>query len=73
MTALKSLMGRTGVVCDITHLWPYPTIESQCPDIKTLFLASLLKRAFFCLKTSKYKYFYYTEDQFCIFYHIIIK
>ena len=26
MTALKSLSGRTGVVCDITHLWPYPTL-----------------------------------------------
>ena len=47
MTALKSLMGRKGFVCDITHLWPFPTIESQCLDIKTLFLASLLTRAFF--------------------------
>ena len=28
MTALKSPMERTGVVCDITHLWPYPTIRA---------------------------------------------
>ena len=26
MTALKIPRGMTGVVCDITHLWPYPTI-----------------------------------------------
>ena len=26
MTALKSPRGRTGVVCDITHVWPYPTL-----------------------------------------------
>ena len=28
MTALKSPRERTGVVCDITHLWPYPTIRA---------------------------------------------
>ena len=27
MTALKSLRGRTGVACDITHLWPYPILS----------------------------------------------
>ena len=34
MTAFRSLRGRTGVVCDITHLWPWASKEAQYPKKK---------------------------------------